>query len=312
MNSLSWIFFRSNKVIVGGNREPLCLMYNYFGISSCLTSRSRTRKELARVKYILIDECQNFKQKPCSDPFDWWRKFMKFCDKRNTNLWIFCDLRQQIIREPCVLERLPDGFSHHQLNTVIRTTGKIHRFICERFIKDGPRLHLGHDFEGEDVEVLVPKTSSRFKGTSEEHLVYMLISCLKRLVEKGVDPGTIGVLFTNDKEKNCYQKLFEDRTKHCQIKNGKDVSKHGSIVFDTIRIFSGDDKDTIIGFCPYFHHGSGFQNNDALMISLCSRAKLKLILVLENEVVASSFGLADCMKETNVQWDKDAVIYFPV
>ncbi|XP_031569316.1 schlafen family member 9-like [Actinia tenebrosa] len=295
---------RNMEVIMDGKSEPLCLVYNYYGIIFCL--KKKCVDELAGVKHILIDEFQNFKRKSRDIPIiDWWRRFIELYDNKSPpSLWIFSDTSQQIIKGPCVLETLPDGFSQCQLSTVIRTTRKIHRFIFEKFMKNGPRNHIGHDFDGENVKVLVPRPS---RVSRKVHLVYMLIHLLKDMVNKGVDPDTIGVLFTDEKEKNLYRKLFDERTRYCPVKDGKAVSEHG-IVFDTIRVFSRGGKDIIIGFCPLFAPNSGFQNKDALMISLCSQAKLKLILILENEKVAHSFGLANCMENTDIPWEKDVVI----
>ncbi|XP_031569312.1 schlafen family member 8-like isoform X2 [Actinia tenebrosa] len=294
-----------------GKPEPLCLTYNYFGIISYL----RIKHALAGVKHIVIDECQHFKQNPPTPQSTggryWWEILMDWCDNKNPpSLWIFSDSSQRIFKGPCVLDSLPDGFSHRQLSTVIRTTVKIHRFICERFMKNGPLIQLGHNLEGEDVKVLVPNQPE--EEEEEEHLVtlvYLLISLLKDMVNKGVDPDTIGVLFTDRGEKAFYRKLFDEHTEHCRVKDGRAVSEHG-IVFDTIRDFCGEDKDIIIGFCPHFDPNSGFQNNEALMVSLCSRAKLKLILILEDDQVANSFGLADCLKKTDIPFVKDEVINF--
>jgi hypothetical protein len=156
-------------------------------------------------------------------------------------------------------------------------------------------VHLGHDFAGEKVDVLVPSTTLGVDKLA--HLMYILISQLYRLiVVDGHNANRItvlfNVLFTGKPQQVDYRKLFLqliDNT--CSVRNGEEVSKNG-IVFDTIRRYSGEQNDIIIGFCPEYYP-SGFQNNNALMVTLCSRAKLKLILILEDVNMALRFKLAN-------------------
>jgi hypothetical protein len=291
------------------DRQPLCIVRNYFKIISLVKSLSRFRGVLAGVKHILVDEVQNYKKNPSRSPLDWWKKFMGMYNSRDRpSLWVFSDMSQQVIREPCVHAQLK-GLSHRRLNTIIRTTSKIQHFI-QRFTKAVPHVRLGHDFEGEEVEVLVPKRPSSYDVSRPTHLVYILISVLHRLiVNNPFNAECIAVLFTDEREKDVYKPIFLRHTKHCQVKKGEEVSKCG-VVFDTIRCYSGDENNVIIGFCPKYHSGSGFQNNNGLMVSLCSRAKLKLILILEDENNADCFKLTDCMEKRDIEWDQDAVIDF--
>lgn len=282
------------------DEEPLCIVMTYYEFARLVVSDENFHRHLGNVKHILADEVQNFEEEPNESSLDWWYKLTEKWPEDNTedtSFWVFFNISQRINNKMSVSLR---GFPQKKLNTIIRTTGEIHRFISHhKYMAIPSDLRLGHDFMGEEVEVLVPSPNSVVG--KEEHLMCILISLLHRLIfVSGFDKNRITVLFTNNEKRQIFQDIFLSKTNGCLIRNGEDVAKEG-VVFDTIRRYSGEENDIVIGFCPEFYR-SGHQNNNALMVSLCSRAKLRLILIFEDGKMASRFKLS---KLTYFEFDKN-------
>jgi hypothetical protein len=275
---------------MGHDGERLCVAMTYYDFAS--KSDADLHEELGNVKHILADEVQNFQEYPFNTyPFEWWNKLIRMCeDKEDSSFWVFFDNSQKINNKRSVSLR---GFqSQKTLNTIIRTTGEIHRFITgQKYMSVNSDVQLGHDFDGEKVDVLVPSTNFVVVDKSA-HLMYILISQLYRLIiVDGHSEDCITVLFNDEKERKHNQQMFLRQTNNsCPVRSGQEVSKTG-VMFDTIRRYSGEEKGIVIGFCPKYQV-SNVQDNNALMVTLCSRAKLKLILILGDEGMAVCFKLA--------------------
>ncbi|XP_031569320.1 schlafen family member 8-like [Actinia tenebrosa] len=274
------------KNMMTGDGQSLCIVMTYHEMNSLFKSDAGFNIKLGNIKHILADEAQNFQ---VGDSLDWWSKLHALCNDRDcSSFWVFFDLAQKINNNSVVSLK---EFSKKELKTVIRQTRNVHRLITSKYIEVDPQVKVGHDFDGQRIDVLVPSTSNA-DCRMELHLMYILISQLHKLIIKdGHHLNDITVLFSDSKQKDFYQNLFVQRTKFsCPIRNGEEVSKNG-VVFDTIRRYCGVDANIVIGFCPEYYN-SDSQDNNALMTALCSRTKLKLILILKNEEEADNFDLA--------------------
>lgn len=286
--------------------QPFCIVMTYHEFAPLVTSDENFRRHFGNVEHILADEVQNFEEEPNESSLNWWYKLIEKWPEDNENessFWVFFSNSQRINNKRSVSLR---GFAQRKLNTIIRTTGEIHRFISDhKYMAIPSDLSLGHDFMGEEVEVLVP-SPNQSAVEKEEHLMCILISLLHSLiVDNGVDKNRITVLFTNNEKRQNFQNIFLSKKNGCLIRNGEEIAKEG-VVFDTIRRYSGEENDIVIGFCPEFYR-SVHQNNNALMVSLCSRAKLRLILILKDRNMASRFKLS---KLTYFEFDKNLFCNF--
>lgn len=265
--------------------QPLCIVWNYF---QCLASVTSGEFKSLNIRHIVADEIHNFKERPnlYETLCNWWNRLLEICDGEESSCWFFYDLTQQITKEKTV--KVPQGIPKRVLKTVIRTTGQIVDF-SKRFIQDTSGITLGHDIQGPKPKILIPK-SLHHGSSSERNLVNILLQVLHDLVvTKGHKPSSVSVLFSDDKVRKRYWAIFRKRAPHCLLRTGDEVHKKG-IIFDTIRRYSGDENDIVVGFCPTFNYGR-FQDNNALMSSLCSRPRAELILQFDSERTATSFGV---------------------
>lgn len=262
--------------------KPLCKVMNYHQLIECLKFPNHC--ELVKLQHILADEVHNYKENPetlqLSEP--WWRSITRIED---CTYWFFLDKSQKITTESTVI--IPSDVVSRHLTTVIRTTGNIFNFYKRYIATDTSNVKLGHNIQGSFPEILIPKFQSHQE--KEKMLQNILLSTLHKLIfYKGFSRNNITVLFTDTKDMERYRKVFLIRAKNCPIRNGEQRNEDG-VIFDTIRRYSGDEKSIVIGFCPRFYHSSRFQDNMALMASLCSRPQLELILVFDSKETALSF-----------------------
>ncbi|KAK3749147.1 hypothetical protein QZH41_009815, partial [Actinostola sp. cb2023] len=239
--------------------KPLCKVITYAGLEF------NGVYDLSDVKHVLADEFHS-----CTmEQFQSLRAMVQ--DQKNQlSVWIFSDHFQKIENDPreysshfaeAKMSMLQD-FHPYRLTRIIRTTAAIHRF-CERYMQtaDHSDITLGHDLEGESVRILVPL----IPGRRDERFFHILLQELHEIVNlQGHKAESVTVLFNNDKDIEIFTPMINEHNWATQ--NGEDELQPGFITLETVRRYSGNENNVIIGFCsPLFSWTNNFQDNDSFM-----------------------------------------------
>ena len=144
------------------------------------------------VKHVVMDEVHNYEQPAGTE--SWHQKARKLVRQHDPHkpgyLWFFIDKCQSNHTFPTGIPPESEQKPQFTLRKVIRNSRKIFShskdYVPDNDVKNS--LEMGHDFEGENVEVICYSKSAR----SQIHVVR---ETLRRLLEEGYREGDIAILF---------------------------------------------------------------------------------------------------------------------
>ena len=225
--------------------------------------------------HVILDEVQNFRAKDGK----WLEKAKTLVKQRESThgrgyLWCFMDRCQGIFKEKAAIPRhIGQTFN---LTKVIRNSNQIFCFAevfmdwrirrpQQGYERTGKEVTIGHDFEGEKVEV----------ENSKGERITRLIGVLESLLQEGYSEGDIAVLcLTEPLENNELERL----QKFTSIVNAEG-NNEDKIVLSTVREYGGLERPVVI----VVQEPVGPKSRDVVYnrVRYCAytRARVKLIIV---------------------------------
>ena len=226
------------------------------------------------VRHVAMEEVHKYEEARSSDP-SWFEKAKQLVRQHNPAnpgyLWLFSDksrtdhpfgtgLPPETQQQPCF-----------RLTKVIRNSGKIFTF-SKKYLSDAAGLRLlklGHDFTGENVEVIP-------KGKQSHALV--LKEIIENLYGEGYISKDITVLFAKQLADSILNALVEELNNHkiptCEARN----NSSDGVVISTVNKYSGLERPVVIVFDIECSIPSYYKLNQ-FMYSAVTRAMVKLIMV---------------------------------
>ena len=153
------------------------------------------------VKHVVMDEVHNYEQPIGTE--SWHEKARKLVRQHDPDkpgyLWFFIDKCQSNHTFPTGIPPESEQKPQFTLRKVIRNSHKIFShskgYVPDNDVKNS--LEMGHDFEGENVEVICYSKSARSQ-------IHVVSETLRRLLEEGYREGDIAILF---KKRACIPDL---------------------------------------------------------------------------------------------------------
>ena len=200
------------------------------------------KEDFPQTWHVILDEVQNFRAKDGN----WLEKAKTLVKQReNTHgqgyLWCFMDRCQGIFKEKAAI---PKPISQtFMLTKVIRNSKRIfcraEGFMDWRiwnpkqvYKRTGKRVTIGHDFDGEEIEV----------EYSKGERITRLIEVLESLLKEGYSKGDIAVLcLTKPLERNELEQLQQFTSTVNAERNNED-----NIVLSTVTDYGGLERPVVI------------------------------------------------------------------
>lgn len=185
------------------------------------------------VKHVVMDEVHNYEQPIGTE--SWYQKARKLVRQHDPNkpgyLWFFTDKCQSNHTFPTGIPPESQQKPEFTLKKVIRNSRKIFhhskKYVPDNDVRDS--LEMGHDFEGENVEV---KPYSRNERSQSD----VVNETLDRLLNDGYREGDIAFLF--QKGDSIPQLCFP-------FKSAKDNSSE-SLVVSSVLKYSGLERPVVV------------------------------------------------------------------
>ncbi|NXR11941.1 SLN13 protein, partial [Semnornis frantzii] len=262
----------------------------FVGNENCqaVTCAAFVMKSFPEVKYIMVDEAQNFRPED-----NWYRCARQLVKQNNGILWVFLDFFQSSHPFGCGLS-FSDLYPQEWLTKVVRNARQIYNVVFEQMKK------ILHERRNEDIipyEVLerlfeeaecahsLPGDYIK-KGDmeTEEMLDYVIWQC-HNYIQQGYPMKDIAILCsTLDAAENLRAMLYvklntPDANKTCRVKLVLGLAENvldDVIVIDSIRRFSGLERRIVFGIHPAPAQEEIASN---LLLCLASRANTKLHLL---------------------------------
>ncbi|KAL7870896.1 hypothetical protein SRHO_G00083930 [Serrasalmus rhombeus] len=228
------------------------------------------------IKHIIVDEGQNFRV----EDGDWYKKAERLMQGKHGFFWIFVDYFQ---RSHTSKNGLPPLTSQEKacLSEVVRNSKEVFDAmsaligrIADKSKTDEAKhlqnmresIKLSHDFRGEIVTL-----------TKRESVEPEVARIVKRLLQKGHTARDIAVLYSTFE--NVTERGYRVTWEGIPVLFGtvEEVDQN-KIVLDTIRRFSGLERNIVIVVDPVVHP---FQNEIQLniLLSAFSRARIRLYIL---------------------------------
>ncbi|XP_066219963.1 schlafen family member 11-like isoform X1 [Saccopteryx leptura] len=249
------------------------------------------------IQHIIIDEAQNFR----SEDGDWYKKAKTITRKEKDCpgiLWIFLDYFQTSHGKSSGLPRPSRQYPREELNRVVPNADPIANYVQKimQKIRENPPRNIPSECleilrEAEWSQDISGYCKIRKYCTMDEIMVYITEKC-QFLLRNGYSCKDIAVLCSSAEDVNIYEpklqgammkrthsQLSEESDLLVWIKNASDIMGN-HIVLDTVRRFSGLERNIVFGIDPRAAEPSVLNN---LLLCLASRARKQLyILMLAN------------------------------
>ncbi|XP_066540396.1 schlafen family member 13-like [Hoplias malabaricus] len=235
------------------------------------------------IKHIIVDEGQNFRV----EDGDWYKKATHIMQGKHGVFWIFADYLQRTHTVECGLPCL-ESQEKAYLSEVVRNSKNVFRFMSQYIdkIADNSKfkeathlqymrknMKLSHSIEG--------KLEIKDYITPVEPRVVKLVNTLLRT---GHSAGDIAVLYSTTEQLQERLPSLQKESLTFMFGRVEEVDQD-KVVLDTIRRFSGLERNIVIVVDPVVHP---FQSKiqDNVLLSAFSRARIRLY-VLKTETHSS-------------------------
>ncbi|MGH0145349.1 UNVERIFIED_CONTAM: hypothetical protein FKN15_010955 [Acipenser sinensis] len=261
---------KTEEILYICENQPLRRFMEKQDISQCVTRLTFMREDFSMVKHIVVDEAQNFRKD--EDDKDWYKKAKKI--SKNGVFWIFLDYFQTSHTEYNSLPQFEDQNPIVCLTVGVRNGSSIHDFIIQTM-----RNIVSSWFSEREV---------RMKDHMEElcnnancaHTFSGKFKTLKKTQSEIID----FVIQTIQKREKYYSPLLlqlRKKKKEVNFAEADDTDKN-SIVFDSIRRFSGLERNIVFVMNPVVHKYQQ-EIGENLLLSAASRARTQLYVLYEKQ-----------------------------
>ncbi|KAK1804596.1 hypothetical protein P4O66_020592 [Electrophorus voltai] len=227
----------------------------------------------ADIKHIVVDEGQNFR----TEHGDWYRKAQKLAKRSGGILWVFLDYFQKCHTFADGLPPLTNQTSRAYLDKVVRNSKKVFNEMNKLIgaIKTRYRGDMSdHLKRMHEKMTYIPSLEGNFSvirplATSMKKVVKRV----ETLLEQGHSPRDIAILFSTMETKSSllHQSYVRPSFQHGSIENIND----DVVVMDTIRRFSGLERDIVFLIEPAAHYSQS-EIEPNLLLTAYSRARIRL------------------------------------
>ncbi|KAM6163644.1 schlafen family member 13-like [Rhynchocyon petersi] len=263
--------------------EPLKNFINK-RVCQAVTRKTFMKNNFEEIQHIIIDEAQNFR----SENGNWYWKAKAITQREQDCpgiLWIFLDYFQTSHLDSSGLPPLLAQYPREKLTRVVRNADPIANYLKETMqeVRKNPPPNV----PAESLEMLSnAEWAQGVSGNFEFEIDLTLKEIVTQVVEKchmlfrnGYSPKDIAILLSTASEVEFYENLIlnEIRRKASQV-NGKRVL-YSQIMFDSVRRFSGLERNIVFGINPRVADPAVFPN---LLLCLASRARKHLYIYSQN------------------------------
>ncbi|XP_070579754.1 schlafen family member 13-like [Ptychodera flava] len=242
---------------------------------------SRKCNKYKHVKHIILDGVQNFCNESGFTYEKWYPKALAIQERSGGYCWMFIDCAQKLSKLTAKQSGIPYKRQLEPLETlsrVIRNSVSIFKY-AEPHLKDEYK-HCGiqpaHDFKGGEPQEL------RY---TDSQLVSCICYIVKCLIYEGFSPCDIAVLAKTLPD--CDIPGLKEALARIDVPVGDVDQEHmdNCLVLTSVRLFSELERPVVIGVDPDINtdhtvkKGVPFANYNAFMLTLCTRAMTKLIIL---------------------------------
>ncbi|XP_054449315.1 schlafen family member 5 [Pteronotus mesoamericanus] len=274
--------------------KPLQDFVSHKNICQAVTRKTfmKTNSNFEKIRHIIIDEAQNFRL----EDGDWYTK-AKTIMQRDEDcpgiLWIFLDYFQTSHLEFSGLPRLKDQYPREELTRVVRNADPIAKYLQE--IVGKVRENPPPNIPARSLKMLrevewaqgVPGNLEITEYSDLEQIVVYIKNKCQFLLKNGYSHKDIAVLCSKASDVHKYKpklqramrkressELSEESYLFIRFEKASNVTGD-HIVFDSVRRFSGLERNIVFGIDPSFEPAL-FHN---LLLCLASRARKHLYIL---------------------------------
>ncbi|XP_011377647.1 schlafen family member 11 isoform X2 [Pteropus vampyrus] len=275
---------KENEILYVCENQPLKDFIGNKNICRAVTRKTfMANLNVEKIQHIIIDEAQNFRM----EDGNWYERAKTITQRRKGCpgiLWIFLDYFQTSHTDyDSGLPEISDQNSREELNRVVRNADPIANYLQEitQKIKEMPppnippgSLEILHEAEWAQG---VPGSCEIKCLKMTEIMTYVAEKC-QFFLRSGYSPEDIAVLFSKTQEVTKYYYNFQKAMKKRRMSQNNDTSISASrILLDTVRRFSGLERDIVFGVDPRAAEPA-ISNN--LLLCLASRARKHLYILM--------------------------------
>ncbi|XP_034784707.2 schlafen family member 13-like isoform X1 [Acipenser ruthenus] len=280
---------KTEEILYICENQPLRRFMEKQDISQCVTRLTFMREDFSMVKHIVVDEAQNFRKD--EDDKDWYKKAKKI--SKNGVFWIFLDYFQTSHTEYNSLPQFEDQNPIVCLTVGVRNGSSIHDFIIQKMRNIVSSWFSEREVRMKDhMEELCNNAncahtfSGKFKTLkkTQSEIIDFVILTIQTLFSQGHSCKDIAILCCTKEECVKYYSpllLQLRKKKKVNFAQADDTDKN-SIVFDSIRRFSGLERNIVFVMNPVVHKYQQ-EIGENLLLSAASRARTQLYVLYEKQ-----------------------------
>ncbi|XP_072501030.1 protein SLFN14 [Notamacropus eugenii] len=266
------------------------------------TRRTFMRKEVPKIKHIVIDEAQNF----CSDDGDWYTKAKNITHPKDEEagrknphqgiLWLFIDSFQVshvgVSGLPLPLMQYPRKNLTRELYNALEIAMVMKQEM--KNIKENPPEHMPPEslalfredlYEDAIYTYTLPGVCEKERDLTEEEMANYVARRCKSLFQNGYSPKDIAILCSRSQDREHYELILQTMLKSIRTRRTGEVGLSrapdvlgSSIILDSIQQFSGLQRNIVFGLIPACSAPEIPQN---LLLCFASKAVQHLYLLYE-------------------------------
>lgn len=292
-----------NEILYVCENQPLRNLIGNKGICHAVTRKAfmKENSNFENIQHIVIDEAQNFR----TEDGDWYKKAKTITQRGKGGpgiLWIFLDYFQTSHTDCSGLPDLQYQYPREELSRVVRNAKPIAQYLQEimlivrkKPLPNIPSKALNIFSEAEwsrDVPGYL-----KFCGYKDmEQLVHCIANKCHSLLKAGYSCKDIAVICNIASDVQEYKSKLESalrKRKRSRSSEESDLSviedalaiTGNHIVLDSVRRFSGLERNIVFGILPRAAQPAVFHN---LLLCLASRARKQLYILVPSEEITNS------------------------
>ncbi|XP_042548307.1 schlafen family member 13-like isoform X1 [Dipodomys spectabilis] len=270
----------SNQILYICENQPLKNLISAKKICQAVTRKTFMKYNYEEIEHIIIDEAQNFR----TENGQWYRKAKNITQRKMDCpgiLWIFLDYFQTSHLCDSGLPSFRAQYPREELSRVVRNADVIAHYLQQimQNIRENPPTNIPCEslqmfLEVEGVQG-VPG-NLKIEHLDLENMVNYVSTKYKDFLKNGYSPKDIAVLFSTANEVEIYKNMFLKEMKKRKISQTNGASISASPIFDSIRRFSGLERNIVFGINSSVTEPAIYYN---LLLCLASRANQHLYIL---------------------------------
>uniref|UniRef100_A0A8C9A855 Schlafen family member 13 n=1 Tax=Prolemur simus TaxID=1328070 RepID=A0A8C9A855_PROSS len=270
----------ADRILYICENQPLRNFVGNKKICRAVTRKTFMRENFGHIQHIIIDEAQNFR----IEDGDWYWKAKTITQRAGACpriLWIFLDYFQTSHVCRSGLPPFSYQYPREQLTRVVRNADEIAKYLQEiiQVIRENPPPNLPSEYlamshEAKWVAGVAGNVTVKEDLDLEEMMVYVADEC-HSLLRNGYSAKDIVVLFSTASEMDRYKDEFLKEMRKRKFSHIDDESTFTDAMFDSVRRFSGLERNIVFGINPSTAEPAIFDN---LLLCLASRANKHLYI----------------------------------